>query len=84
MVAQPQYMSAGYQINVYGQKGWRSVNPDLTDLYLYLLQKFLDMVTSGARYVVPLDEMVEVIAVLEAGKWSLEQGREVKIEEVLA
>jgi predicted dehydrogenase len=84
MVAQPRYMSAGYQINVYGQKGWRTVNPDLTDLYLYLMQKFLDMVNSGAKYVVPLDEMVEVIAVLEAGKRSLEEEREVKIEEVLA
>lgn len=84
MVGEAQYMSAGYQINVYGKGGWRSVQPDLTDLYLYLMQAFLDMVTSGASCVVPLDEMVEVIATLEAGKRSLAEGREVNVAEVLA
>lgn len=84
MVAEREYMQAGYQINVYGQNGWRSVQPDLTDLYLYLMEQFLGMVRSGAKHVVPLDEIVEVIAVLEAGKRSLSEGREVEVAEVLA
>lgn len=83
MVGERDYMRAGYQFNIYGKGGWRSLQPDLTDLYLYLLQRFLDMVNSGAQYVVPLDEMVEVIAVLEAGKRSLEEGREVTVAEVI-
>ena len=84
MVGERDYMQAGYQINVYGLKGWRSVQPDLTDLYLYLLGPFLDMVRDGRKEVVPLDEIVEVIAVLEAGKRSLAEGREVTVAEVLA
>ena len=83
MVAEGQYMRAGYQINVYGAKGWRSLQPNLTDLYLYLLERFLDVVRTR-KPVVPLDEIVEVIAVLEAGKRSLELGREVRIAEMLA
>ncbi len=83
MVAEHEYMQAGYQINVYGQKGWRSIQPDLTDLYIYLMEQFIGMVKSGAREVVPLDEIVEVIAVLEAGKRSLAEGREVSVAEVL-
>ncbi len=84
MVAEPQYMVAGYQINLYGTTGWRSVQPDLTDLYIYLMEQFLKMVQSGSSEVVPLDEIVEVIAVLEAGKRSLAEGREVTVAEVLA
>jgi len=84
MVAERQYMQAGYQINVYGQNGWRSVQPDLADLYIYLMEQFLNMVRSGAKWVVPLDEIVEVIAVLEAGKRSLVEGREVTVAEVLS
>jgi predicted dehydrogenase len=83
MVAERHYMRAGYQINLYGSKGWRSLQPNLSDLYLYLLEKFLDVVRTR-KPVVPLDEIVEVIAVLEAGKRSLELGREVRIAEVLA
>ena len=83
MVGEGEFMQAGYQINVYGQKGWRSVQPDLTDLYLYLMEQFLDMVRSGKKEVVPLDEIVEVIAALEAGKRSLAEGREVSVAEVL-
>ena len=83
MVAERQYMRAGYQINVYGQKAWRSLQPDLTDLYLHLMERFLDMVRSGRKEVVPLDEIVEVIGVLEAGKRSLAEGREVSVAEIL-
>lgn len=83
MVAERDYMVAGYQINLYGEKGWRSVQPDLTDLYVYLMEQFLQVARTGEP-VVPLDEMVEVIAVLEAGKRSLALDREVSIAEVLA
>lgn len=84
MVAEGAYMAAGYQINLYGMGGWRSVQPDLTDLYMYLMQAFLDMVRSGAQWAVPADEMVEVIATLEAGQRALEEGREITVAEVLA
>ena len=84
VVAERRYLRAGYQINVYGQKSWRSVQPDLTDLYLSLMEQFLAMVRSERNAVVPLDEVVEVIAVLEAAKRSLDEGREVTIAEVLA
>jgi len=83
MVGERDYMQAGYQINVYGKGGWRSVQPDLTDLYLYLLEQFIGMINDGRKWVVPLDEMVEVIAVLEAGKRSLAEDREVMVAEVL-
>ena len=84
IVGMPEYMSAGFKIDVYGKGGYRSCTPDLTDLYLYLMQAFLDMLHSGAKFVVPLDEMVEVIATLEAGKLSLAENREVLVSEVLA
>jgi predicted dehydrogenase len=83
VVGEPTHMQVGWQVIVYGERGFRSVQPDLTDLYLYLLQEFLDMLASGASCAVPLDEIVEVIAVLEAGKRSLAEGREVMVAEVL-
>jgi predicted dehydrogenase len=83
MSGESPYMRAGYQINLYGKSGWASVQPDLTDLYIYLLEQFLLMVREGRREVVPLDEIVEVIAVLEAGKRSLLEGREVTVAEML-
>ncbi len=82
IVAEPEYMQAGYQINVYGTKGWRSLIPDLSDLYYYLLERFIHVLKTGEE-VVPVEEEVEVIAVLEAGKRSLSEGREVTIAEVL-
>lgn len=83
MVAERDYMRAGYQISVYGTKGWRTVQPDLTDLYCYLLERFIHLVKTGDESV-PLDEEVELIACLEAGKRSLEEGREITLAEVLA
>ncbi len=83
MVLERDYMRAGYQINLYGTGGWRTVQPDLTDLYLYLQEQFLAMVRTG-KAVVPLEETVEVIATLEAGKRSLTENREVTVAEVLA
>jgi len=82
MVAEAKTMRAGYQINLYGEKGWRSVTPDLKDLYSYLLEAFLDLVLRGKESV-PIEEEVEVIAALEAAKRSLELGREVPLSEVL-
>jgi predicted dehydrogenase len=82
LVAEREYMRAGYQICVYGTQGWRALQPDLQDLYTYLQQQFVDMVRTGHEPV-PVEEEAEVIAVLEAGKRSLAEGREVEIAEVL-
>ena len=82
MVGERDYMRAGYQINVYGKLGWRTLTPNLQDLYVYLLQRFLSLVREG-EVSVPVDEEVEVIATLEAGKRSLAEGREVTVAEML-
>ncbi|MBD3184653.1 hypothetical protein GF312_20400 [Candidatus Poribacteria bacterium] len=81
MVAEAEYMRAGYQINIYGTKGWRSLTPDLTDLYYYLQESFINMLKNGEESV-PVEEEVEVIAVLEAGKRSLNENREVSLDEL--
>lgn len=83
IVGEKEWMRAGYQINLYGQKGWRSVTPDLKDLYSNLLEAFLDLLETGQERV-PIEEEVEVIAALEAGTRSLKLGREVTLREVLA
>lgn len=83
IVGEKEWMRAGYQINLYGQKGWRSVTPDLKDLYSYLLEGFLDLLETGQERV-PVEEEVELIAALEAADRSLKLGREVQISEVLA
>ncbi len=82
IVADKERMRGGYQINLYGEKGWRSVTPDLKNLYAYLLEAFLDLVITGKESV-PVEEEVEVVAALEAAKRSLELGREVKLSEVM-
>jgi predicted dehydrogenase len=78
MVAEPAYMRAGYQINVYGSEGWRTVTPDLADLYYYLQQQFIHVVRTGEEPV-PVEEEAELIAVLEAGKRSLVEGVEIPV-----
>ena len=83
LVAEKEWMKAGYQINLYGEKGWRSVQPDLKDLYSHLLEAFLTFLDTGKESV-PVEEEVEVIAALEAAKRSLKLGREVMLSEVLA
>ncbi|MBI5831233.1 MAG: Gfo/Idh/MocA family oxidoreductase [Armatimonadetes bacterium] len=83
MVAEGEYMQASYQLSVFGRSGWRTVQPDLTDLYYFLLERFLDLVRGG-QPPVSIDEMHEVIAVLEAGKRSLAIGAEVDVRAVLA
>jgi len=82
IVAEGEYMCAGYQISLYGTKGWKTVNPDLTDLYYYLLEKFTQMIKTG-KEIYPIEEEVEVIAVLEAGKRSLSESREVTVSELI-
>ncbi len=82
LVLERDWMRAGYQINLYGMKGWRTLTPNLADLYCYLLERFVGMVRTG-KEPFPAEQEVEVIAVLEAGKRSMAEGREVTIAEVL-
>jgi predicted dehydrogenase len=82
IVGQLPQMCGGYQISLYGTKGWKCVTPSLKDLYVYLMQRFIALVREG-EVSVPIDEEVEVIAVLEAGQRSLAEGREVTIAEML-
>jgi len=81
-VADREWMRAGYIITLQGTKAWRSLQPNLDNLYSFLLEQFLDYVKTG-REVVPIEEEVELIAALEAGKRSLQLGREVTIAEVM-
>ncbi len=76
-------MRSGYQITLFGTAGWRTVTPVLTDLYTYMLDAFFDFVRTG-REPYPIEEEVEVIAVLEAAKRSLAEQREVTVAEMLA
>lgn len=80
MVGDKEWMSAGYQIDLYGKKGWRTLKPDLKDLYYYLLMEFMKLVQTGEESV-PIKEEVEVIKTLVAGRRSLEEGREVLVGE---
>ena len=82
LVGEKEWMTAGYQINLYGKKGWRTLKPDLTNLYVYLLEAFLEYLRTGVEPY-PIEQEVELIAVLEAGKRSLREGREVTVQEVL-
>jgi predicted dehydrogenase len=75
-------MRAGFSIQLFGEKGNLRVEPDLKDLYAYLLEAFLDLVLRD-KVSVPLEEEVELIAALEAGQKSLELGREVLLSEVM-
>jgi len=82
IVGEQPYVSAGWQFNLYGQKGWKAITPDLTDLYTYLLQAFVDNVIHN-KQTVSVEEEVEVIAALEAGLISLRERREVYVAELL-
>jgi hypothetical protein len=81
MVGAREKMRAGFSIQLFGEKGNLRVEPDLKDLYAYLLEAFLDLVLRD-KVSVPLSEEVELIAALEAGQKSLEWGREVTLSEV--
>jgi predicted dehydrogenase len=82
IVGEQDHMQSGWQINLYGTDGWRTVHPDVSNLYYYLLERFMRLVRNE-EVSVPPDEEVELIAALEAGQRSLNEGREVAIEEVL-
>ncbi len=82
VVAEADYMQAGYQLCLYGTRDRRTVSPDLTDLYCYLQERFIHMVRTGEEPV-PVEEEAELIAVLEAGKRSLAEGREITIAELV-
>jgi predicted dehydrogenase len=82
LVGEQSRMSPGYQINVFGQSGWRTVTPDLTHAYSNLVQAFIDYLVSGIEPF-SVDEEVEIVAVLEAGRRSLAEGREVLLTEFL-
>jgi hypothetical protein len=81
MVGARETMRAGFSIQLFGEKGNVRVEPDLKDLYAYLLEAVLDLVVRD-KVSVPVDEEVELIAALEAGQRSLELGREVKLDEI--
>ena len=83
MVGERQWMRSGYQISLFGQQGWRTVKPDLSDLYWHLLKAVLDYVRTGEESV-PIEEEVEVIAALEAGKRSLARQEEVTLESLFS
>jgi hypothetical protein len=76
-------MFSGYQANFYGEAGWLTLTPDLTNLYSYLMEAFVGYAGGGPEPY-PVEWELELIAALEAGKRSLaESGREVTLDEVL-
>lgn len=81
MVGARERMRAGFSIQLFGEKGNLRIEPDLKDLYAYLLEAVLDLVLRD-QVSVPLEEEVELIAALEAGQRSFELGREVKLSEL--
>lgn len=81
MVGAREKMRAGFSIQLFGEKGNLRVEPDLKDLYVYLLEAVLEFVLHD-KVSVPVEEEVELVAALEAGQRSLELGREVGLEEV--
>ena len=83
MVGERQWMRSGYQISLFGKQGWRTVKPDLSNLYRHLLKAVLDYVRTGEESV-PIEEEVEVIAALEAGKRSLARQEEVTLESLFS
>jgi predicted dehydrogenase len=83
VVGDREVMRAGYQITLFGSKGWKTVTPGLADLHAHTLEAFFDLVRTG-RERVPIEEEVEVIAVLEAARRSLAERREVQTAELLA
>ena len=83
IVGEPSWMASGYRIDLFGRKAWRSVTPNLSNLYNPMLEAFLQFVTTGVEPY-PIEEEVELIAALEASKRSMQLGREVMISEVLS
>jgi len=82
MVGARERMRVGFSIHLFGEKGNLRIEPDLKNVYVFLLEAFLDLVLRD-KVSVPVEEEVELIAALEAGQRSLELRREVKLEEVM-
>ena len=77
-------MFSGYQLNLYGERAWLTLTPDMTNLYSYLMEAFVRY-ASGGEEPYPIEWELELIAALDAGKRSLaEGGREVTLAEALA
>lgn len=76
------YAKMNFSIDVFGENGLLRVEPNLKDLYTYLLENFLDYVLHD-RVSVPLEEEIELIAALEAGEISLKEKRIVELKELL-
>jgi predicted dehydrogenase len=81
LITQREQFPMGYQLQLYGQAGSLQVVPDLNDLYVYLLQAFIDYLATGQEPF-PIAQEVELIAALEAGEQSLKLGREVRLSEM--
>lgn len=82
LVTEQDQFPMGYQLQLFGDRGSRSVTPDLTDLYVHLLQAFVDYLRSDNEPF-PLSEEVELIAVLEAGERSLSTGKVIIVADLL-
>lgn len=82
LVTEANQFPVGFQLQLFGERGSRTVTPDLTDLYVHLLSAFLQYLRTGnAPY--PLAQEVELIATLEAGERSLQQNRPIELAELL-
>lgn len=81
LVTEQDQFPMGYQLQLYGENGSRTIVPDLADLYVYLLEAFLGFIRTGVEPF-PVREEVELIAVLEAGERSLHNGKEVLISDM--
>lgn len=82
MVTEASQFPMGYQLQLFGDRGSRTITPDLTDLYVHLLRAFLEYLSTGTAPF-PLQEEVELIAALEAGQRSLDESRRVELAELL-
>jgi predicted dehydrogenase len=82
LVTETNQFPMGYQLQLFGERGSRTVTPDLTDLYVHLLQAFLNYLQTG-NPPYPLAEEVELIATLEAGERSLQNQTPIDLQELL-
>lgn len=82
LVTEREQFPMGYQLQLFGEHGSRTIVPDLTDLYVYLLEAFVEFIRTGKEPFPIMDE-VELIAVLEAGERSLHNGEEILVSELL-
>jgi predicted dehydrogenase len=83
LLAERGRMFSGYQVNLYGEAGWITLTPDLTNLYSYLMEAFVGYARGGEEPY-PVEWELEIIAALEAARRSKDEGgREVTLAEVL-